>query len=429
MKIEFEDIKLRTYEELLDFCQSAGINASGSRKEILTEIMKFLVQQENEVFFSGFLEIVNGYGFLRDISQNFIPTTYDIYVHNKFIKEYNLKQGHEVYGKIAQPKNEEQKFFCLQSVVYVNGKEPIKRTIAFEELTATYPKEQIVLERDDLPKEYNIIARTIDLLSPIGAGQRALIVAPPKSGKTTVMHSIAVSILKGHKDIKLIILLVGERPEELTEMKKIAPEAEIVCSTFDDLPENHIKTAEMICERAKRLVEIGEKVVILTDSITRLVRSYNYVIPSSGKVLTGGVEPGALQKAKQFFGSARNTFERGSLTIIATGLTGTGSKMDDFIYEEFKGTGNSEIKLDSKTASRKIFPAIELLGSGTRRIEQMISAEQTAKLNALHSFLATMVSAKENADAIKFLIDRINASRNNKDLMVNMQQTPQQSKF
>jgi transcription termination factor Rho len=410
-KIEIEKFRNMNIDELHKYCSKISLQCSGTKNNIIGEIIKHEVMNGNEVEYDGFLEMVNGYGFLRDINNNFIPSPYDVYVSTKMIRECGLRVGDHIQCEITMPKNEEKKLLSVSKVIKINGQKPERRAY-FDDFTPIYPKEQIILSR-----EKSVIGRMIDLMCPIGFGQRALVVAPPKTGKTTVLHNIALGILENYKDVKLIILLIDERPEEVTEMKKIAPSAEIVFSTFDESAENHTRTAEMINERAKRLVEMGQKVIILMDSITRLVRSYNYVVPSSGRVLTGGVEPASLHKPKRFFGAARNTKEGGSLTIIATGLVETGSKMDDFIYEEFKGTGNCEIKLDREIANRRVFPAIDIRNSGTRRYEEMISEEMLPKIRIIESFLANM----DSLEAIKFLIERINTSRSNRELISSMQ--------
>lgn len=417
-KIKFSTFKLMNLDKLHEFCNKNNIQAIGNRNNVLFEIIKFYATNPDFVF-EGCLDLMNNtYGFLRDINNNFIPTGYDIYVHPNMVKKYDLRCGDIIECRISIPKNEDQKLCILNEVLSINGSTKFSYRKSFEDFTPTYPKKQIVLENNGLIKNYNLICRCLDLVSPVGFGQRTLIVAPPKSGKTTVLHSIASSILTGHPDIKLIIVLIGERPEEVTEMKKIAPGVEIVYSTFDESAENQIRMSEIINERAKRLVETGKDVVILLDSVTRLVRAYNYVVPSSGKVLTGGVDPVALIKPKKFFGSARNTEEGGSLTIIATGLVETGSKMDDFIFEELKGTGNAEIRLKREISQKRIFPAIDISQSGARRPDLFIDETKLNKLKILETFLSNM---EDQGDAIKLLIDRIRTSIDNKNLLMNMQ--------
>jgi transcription termination factor Rho len=418
-EVNFSSFKSMNLEKLNDFCRKNNIQTIGGRSNILFEILKFHVKASQNFIFEGCLEILNNsYGFLRDLNNNFIPTPYDIYVHPKFIKDHDLRCGDMVQCKVILPKTEEQKLCTLGEIIAINGEKNLKNRPVFEDFTPTYPKEQLLLANESLEKNYNLTCRMIDLISPVGFGQRTLIVAPPKCGKTTFLHSITSSILLGHKDVKLIIVLVGERPEEVTEMKRIAPNTEIVFSTFDESAENQIKMTEIINERAKRLVEMGHKVVILLDSITRLVRSYNYSVPSSGKILTGGVDPVALVRPKRFFGSARNTEEGGSLTIISTGLVETGSKMDDFIFEELKGTGNAELRLSREISQKRIFPAIEISQSGARRPDLFVESTTLAKMRILETFLSNM---DDQAEAAKLLIDRIRTSKTNRELLINMQ--------
>ncbi len=419
--INFVDLKKKKLKELSELCSEFKIECVTNRETMIFELMKCYFQKKYTIIYLGLLEVINNsYGFLRDLDRNFIPCICDVYVHRKFLKEAVLRIGDMVECNVIAPKNDEQKIFALSNVLKVNGSSVKKYRKYYDDFTSIYPTQQIKLEIDNATKkeeEYSVITRFIDLIATIGKGQRALVASPPKSGKTTILHSIAYSILVNHPNIKLIIVLVGERPEEVTEMKKIAPNAEIVFSTFDDPPENHIKTAELINERAKRLVEDGHDVIILLDSITRLVRSYNYVVPSSGRVLTGGVEPASLYKPKRFFGSARNTEEGGSLTIIATALVETGSKMDDFIYEDLKGTGNSEIILSRNISEQKIFPAIDIKKSGTRRFEQMLPSDMVSKLRLIMRFLSNM----EPTESTKFLIERIKTTKNNRELIVCLQ--------
>lgn len=418
-RILFSTFRKMNMPTLLNFCKDKGIQTIGNRTNMLFEIMKLYARDTNFVF-EGCLEILNNtYGFLRDLHNNFIPTAYDVYVHPKFIKELDLRCGDIIECRVSLPKTEEQKLCTLSDVISINGKTDFAHRKSFEDFTPTYPTEQMILENGGLDKNYNLICRIVDLISPVGFGQRTLIVAPPKSGKTTVLHSIASSILVSSPDVKLIIVLVGERPEEVTEMRKIAPNTEIVFSTFDESSENQIKMTEIINERAKRLVEEGRKVVILLDSITRLVRSYNYVVPSSGKVLTGGVDPVALIRPKKFFGSARNTEEGGSLTIVATCLVETGSKMDDFIFEELKGTGNAEIRLSRAIAQKRIFPAVEVPQSGARRTDLFVPEIKLNKMKILETFLSNM---GDPGEATKLLIDRVRTSRENRELLINMMQ-------
>ena len=419
-KIYFCDYKKKSTLQLEEICKENDIPLQdANHASILSIIMRYLIK-ENEVYFKGYLEIINNsYGFLRSVENNFIPSQYDIYVSKEFIKENKLRFGDNILCTISE--RQDQKFVYAKELVLVNEIKKCQRP-CFEDFTAQYPSRQIILERklainSNTEKSYNDIARMIDLLSPIGFGQRTMVVAPPQTGKTTLMHSIARSILEKYPEVTLIILLVGERPEEVNEMQEIAPSAQIVFSTFDQPAESHIKTSEMVYERCKRLVELGKDVVVLLDSITRLVRSYNTVVPSSGKVLSGGIEASSLQKPKQFFGAARNTKEAGSLTIISTGLIETGSKMDDFTYEEFKGTGNCEIKLDRQSANRRLYPAIKIDSSDTRRSEKMISSHINGKRNLLKRYLCSM----DNINALEFLINKIKTTSTNEILFDSMQ--------
>ena len=420
-KLNFTDYKNMNLMELVEVCKKLEIAINGNKSSVLYEILKYHIGKNDEIVFEGCLEMVNNsYGFLRDINNNFIQTPYDVYLNPRIIKENNLRCGDFVSCYVGLPKTEDQKLCSVIEILKVNGEDTkkLKQRLSFEDFTAIYPKEQIILENIALSKNYNTACRILDLISPIALGQRALIAAPPKCGKTTFLYSIVSSILISNSKIKLIIVLVGERPEEVTEMKKIAPFAEIVSSTFDESAENQIRTTEIINERAKRLVEMGFDVVMLLDSETRLVRAYNYALPSSGKVLTGGVDSLALIRPKKFFGSARNTEEGGSLTIIATALIETGSKMDDFIFEELKGTGNSEIMLSREIAEKRIFPAIHISKSGTRRSDVFIDKNKLQKIQLLEAFLSNM---DDQSEAIKLLIDRISINPGNRELLINLQ--------
>lgn len=414
--INIEDYKSMSTAKLNEYCKKIGLPIDSFNKHnILFEIMKHHLKEGKEIFYHGIFErTANNYGFLRDIKNNFVQCAYDVYVNHKFITEYNLKNGDEISCTIGQPKPE-GKLLCVEKIISQNSHKKYRN--CFEELTAIYPTEQIQLFNKKLPSKFNVINRIIDLLCPLGFGQRALIVSPPKCGKTTILHSIALGITNNYPDVKLIIVLVGERPEEVTEMKKTVPQAEIVFSTFDEPAENHIKTVELIIERAKRLVEEGNHVVLLLDSITRLVRSYNYIVPSSGKVLTGGLEPESLQRTKRFFGNARNTEEGKSLTIIATCLVETGSRMDDGIFEEFKGTGNGEIKMETQIANHRVFPAINVKESRIRNYEKLIDAEKLPKIKVFEKFLSDM----DTMSAIKFLIEKIALTSDNHELISKMQ--------
>jgi transcription termination factor Rho len=416
--INFKDFKNKNIANLSEFCLDNNILCHGNKHSILFEIMKYLCSKHNSILFEGFLEITNGnFGMLRDIDNNFLQTPYDIYVHPKIIKDCYLKIGDQILCEVSSPKTEEQKFFSVTKIVSINGKAINRKRVAFEDLTPIFPSRQITFESLSLSAQYNTVCRLLDLVCPMGFGQRAIIVAPPKSGKTTILHAVASSISHNYKEAKLIIVLVGERPEEVTEMKRIVPGAEIVYSTFDESGENQIKTTEMINDRAKRLVENGQDVVVLLDSITRLVRSYNSAVASSGRVLSGGIEPASLQKSKKFFGSARNTVEGGSLTIISTCLVETGSKMDECIFEEMKGTSNSDMKLNRLLSEKRQYPPVDIRSSGTRRVELFMNESTFNKYKILENFLTSL----EMQEAIKFILDRIRLTKTNKDLIVNMQ--------
>lgn len=409
-----------TTEKIIQFCKDNQIQASSSRSVMLYEILKFAINNYRHVTYSGYFEQnSNGnYGFLRSLKNNFLNSPYDIYISPKLIKENDIRPGDLVKCEIARPKEEEPKSHTACNIIEINNKRANSKRRFFSDLTPTYPTQQIVLEKKN-NDQYNLCARMIDLLCPIGKGQRALVVAPPKVGKTTILHSIGTSIVTNYPEIVLIILLICERPEEVTEMKKILPNVMIVSSTFDESNENQAKASEMVIEIAKRLVENGKDVVILLDSITRLTRAYNAIIPSSGKILSGGVEPSAVYKPKKFFGSARNLEEGGSLTIIATTLVQTGSKMDDIIREEFMGTGNSDICLDRNLANKKIFPAIDI-NSSTRRKEMMLTEKVNNQLNTLHFFLSSM----PYEESIRFLAQQVKTTLSNKILLDNMSRMP-----
>lgn len=402
--IYFKEIKLKTIKELQKI----------TKNDILTEkndLFLELFKQNDNIIFEGVLEKIDTYGFLRDGDKNFLEQDYDIYIKHSLIQEYNLRSG-DIIECILDVKQNSQKLYAAKKILSVNN-QPIQKPFIrsnFEELPSCFPIKQIILENELLSKSYNSICRIIDLICPIGAGQRALIVAPPKTGKTSILHSIAQSIML-KKEYELIILLVGERPEEVTEMKKIVPDAKIFFSTFDQSPEYHIKTCEMVYEYLKRKIENGDEVVLLVDSITRLVRSYNHVVPSSGKVWSGGLDPLAINKARKFFGIGRNTETAGSVTILATVLVDTGSKMDDLIYEEFKGTGNSELKLNKHLSNHRIYPAVSILESGTRRSELMQNNEKKIQLvlNQLRSL----------SNGTELLISKINNSVSNEILINN----------
>jgi transcription termination factor Rho len=370
-------------------------------------------EEDSASLASGVLELLpDGFGFLRSPDYNYLPSPDDIYVSPSQVKKFNLRTGDTVEGTVRPPKDQER-FFALTRVDQVNFKtaEFTRDRPLFDNLTPLYPNEQIVLETS--PGEYSM--RVMDIVSPIGKGQRGLIVSQPKSGKTVILQKIANSITRNHPEIKLIVLLIDERPEEVTDMER-SVRAEVVASTFDEPPERHVQVADMAIEKAKRLTEAKHDVVILLDSITRLARAHNTVIPHSGKILSGGVDANALHKPKRFFGAARNIEEGGSLTIIATALVETGSRMDEVIFEEFKGTGNMEIVLDRKLADRRIFPAINVLLSGTRKEELLLSADELNRIYILRKILAEM----NPVDAMEFMIEKMRGTKNNKEFLRSM---------
>ena len=392
-------------------------NVSRLRKqELMFAIMKKRARAGEQVFGDGVLEVLpDGFGFLRSIEASYMASTDDIYLSPSQIRRFNLHTGDMIEGEVRVPKDGER-YFALVKVDKVNGEptEASKNKILFENLTPLFPKEQFKLERD-IKSDENITCRIIDLVAPIGKGQRALLVAQPKTGKTVMMQHIAHAITANHPEAILIVLLIDERPEEVTEMQRTV-KGEVVASTFDEPASRHVQVAEMVIAKAKRLVEHKKDVVILLDSITRLARAYNTVQPTSGKVLTGGVDANALQKPKRFFGAARNIEEGGSLTIIATALIDTGSRMDDVIYEEFKGTGNLEIHLDRRMAEKRVYPAINVNRSGTRKEELLIEASVLQKIWVLRKLLYPM----DDMEAMEFLSDKIRATKTNADFFDSM---------
>jgi transcription termination factor Rho len=410
-------------KEILSFAVSLGIeNVSHLKKsDIVREIVKC-----SEVFpallASGVLEVVqDGFGFLRSAAANYLPNGDDIYVAPHQIKQWKLRTGDTIEGTVSLPKKNEQ-YLGLEEIITVNGDGPtLKYTTPFEKLTPIFPERKIRLEPELTTPENqkrSLSLRLLELICPMGHGQRSLIVAPPRTGKTILLQSIAQAITENHPDAYLIILLIDERPEEVTDMKRSVKAGEIISSTFDEPASRHVQVAEMVLEKGKRLVEKKKDVVILLDSITRLSRAYNTVVPSSGKVLTGGVDANALQKPKRFFGAARNFEEGGSLTIIATALVDTGSRMDDVIFEEFKGTGNQEIILDRKVADKRIFPALDIARSGTRREELLINPQDLSKIWVLRRVL----SAMGQGESIEFLIEKLKLTKNNADFFYSMGQ-------
>ncbi len=409
--MHLNELKALHVSQLLDMAAGLEIdNASRLRKqELMFAIMKRRAKQGEQIFGDGVLEVLpDGFGFLRSPDTSYLASTDDIYISPSQIRRFNLHTGDSIEGEVRTPKDGER-YFALVKVDKVNGMQPeaIKHRIMFENLTPLHPDEPMVLERDIKSKE-NITGRIMDIFAPIGKGQRALIVASPKSGKTVLMQHIAHAITNNYPEAVMIVMLVDERPEEVTEMQRTV-RGEVVASTFDEPATRHVQVAEMVIEKAKRLVELKKDVVILLDSITRLARAYNTVVPASGKVLTGGVDANALQRPKRFFGAARNLEEGGSLTIIGTALIETGSRMDEVIYEEFKGTGNSEVHLERRLAEKRIYPAINLNKSGTRREELLIKPELLQKVWVLRKFIHDM----DEVDAMEFILDKIQATKNN----------------
>ncbi|HSH54238.1 MAG TPA: transcription termination factor Rho [Methylotenera sp.] len=416
--MHLSDLKHLPVTELVDMAITNEIeNASRMRKQdLIFAILKNKAKKGDSIFGDGTLEVLqDGFGFLRSPDTSYLAGPDDIYVSPSQIRRFNLHTGDTIQGEIRTPKDGER-YFALVKVDMVNGEAPenTKHKILFENLTPLFPTIPLTLERDIKGVE-NITSRVIDMIAPIGKGQRGLLVASPKSGKTVMMQNIAHAITANHPDVILIVLLIDERPEEVTEMTR-SVKGEVVASTFDEPATRHVQVAEMVLEKAKRLVEHKKDVVILLDSITRLARAYNTVIPSSGKVLTGGVDANALQRPKRFFGAARNIEEGGSLTIIATALVDTGSRMDDVIYEEFKGTGNMEIHLDRRMAEKRQYPAINVNKSGTRREELLIDKDCLQKIWVLRKLLYPM----DDLEAMEFLLDKIKATKNNADFFDSM---------
>ena len=418
--MNIQELKLKSSEQLITQAEELGIeNASTLRKqEILFAILKKVAEKE-EITGAGVLQLLqDGFGFLRAMESNYLPGPDDIYVSPSQIRRFGLRTGDTVEGEIRSPKDAER-YFALLQVTKINFEEPEKgrNKIAFDNLTPLYPNERITLEieSEKIEKKPDNTARLIDLVSPIGKGQRALIVSPPRAGKTIILQNIAQSITTNHPECYLMVLLIDERPEEVTDMQR-SVKGEVVSSTFDEPASRHVAVAEMVIEKAKRLVEHKKDVVILLDSITRLGRAYNAVIPSSGKVLTGGVDANALQRPKRFFGAARNIEQGGSLTIISTALIDTGSRMDEVIFEEFKGTGNSELILDRKISDKRVYPAIDITKSGTRREELLFKNDDLLKMNVLRKILSSMGTM----EAIEFLLSKLRNTKNNADFFVSM---------
>ncbi|MBP6611913.1 transcription termination factor Rho [Aquabacterium sp.] len=412
--MHLSELKALHISKLVEMAEGLEIeNIARMRKqELMFAIMKKRAKAGEQVFGDGVLEVLpDGFGFLRALDMSFLASTDDIYLSPSQVRRFNLHTGDLIEGEVRVPKDGER-YFALVKVDRVNGMSPEvnKNKLMFENLTPLFPTEQFKLESDGLRSDDNISSRIIDLIAPIGKGQRALIVAPPKSGKTVLLKSLAHALVANHPDVHLIVLLVDERPEEVTEMQRTV-RGEVISSTFDEPAQRHVQVAEMVIERAKRLVELGKDVVILLDSITRLARAYNNVLPSSGKVLSGGVDSNALQRPKRFFGAARNIEEGGSLTIIGTALVDTGSRMDEVIYEEFKGTGNCEIHLDRRMAEKRVYPSILINKSGTRREELLLKAEILQKSWILRKLLYPM----DEIEAMEFVLDKMRSTKNNHD--------------
>jgi len=415
MPMDISELKSKKIVELNQIAKELGISGYSDlrKQELIFKILEAQTAKDGLTFSKGVLEVLpDGYGFLRSSDYNYLPSPDDIYVSPSQIKKFLLRTGDFVSGQVRPPK-EGERFFALLRVEAVNGLPPeaIRERTLFDNLTPVYPTKKIQLE--SAPGEYSM--RIMDLLAPIGKGQRGLIVSPPKSGKTILLQKIANSITRNHPEIKLIILLIDERPEEVTDMER-SVKAEVISSTFDEPAERHVQVADMVIEKAKRMVEAKEDVVILLDSITRLARAHNLVVPHSGKILSGGVDSNALHKPKRFFGAARNTEDGGSLTIIATALIDTGSRMDDVIFEEFKGTGNMELVLNRDLSDRRIFPAIDVNRSGTRREELLLKEEDLQKIWILRKIL----SEYSPVEAMEFLLDKMRGTKNNKEFLANM---------
>jgi transcription termination factor Rho len=422
--MNLQELKKRNPADLISQAEKLGIeNPSTLRKqEILFAILKKLAEKNEKITGEGVLELLpDGFGFLRAMESNYLPGPDDIYVGPSQVRRFGLRTGDTVEGEIRSPKDAERYFALLQvNKINFEGPEKVRTKIAFDNLTPLYPNEKITLEIETtkIEKKPDNTARLIDLVSPIGKGQRALIVSPPRAGKTIILQNIAQSITTNHPECYLMVLLIDERPEEVTDMQR-SVKGEVVSSTFDEPASRHVAVAEMVIEKAKRLVEHKKDVVILLDSITRLGRAYNAVIPSSGKVLTGGVDANALQRPKRFFGAARNIEEGGSLTIISTALVDTGSRMDEVIFEEFKGTGNCELILDRKVADKRIYPALDITRSGTRREELLFEKDDLSKMNVLRRIISPMGTM----DGIEFLISKLKNTKNNADFFDSMNKT------
>jgi len=417
-EIKLRDLKQKSPAELLSFAESLEVESASSlrKQELMFSILKELDEGDIDIIGEGVVEVLqDGFGFLRSPDANYLAGPDDIYVSPNQIRKFSLKTGDTVEGDIRGPKDGER-YFALLKINLVNFEDPekAKHKVHFDNLTPLYPDERLLMEISD-PTKKDFSGRVIDLVAPIGKGQRGLIVAPPRTGKTVLLQNIAQSVATNHPECYLIVLLIDERPEEVTDMQR-SVQGEVISSTFDEPASRHVQVAEIVIEKAKRLVEHGRDVVILLDSITRLGRAYNTVVPSSGKVLTGGVDANALQRPKRFFGAARNIEEGGSLTIISTALIDTGSRMDEVIFEEFKGTGNSEVILDRKVADKRVFPAIDILKSGTRKEELIVEPDLLKKTFVLRRILNPMGTT----DAIEFLLDKLRQTKDNNEFFDSM---------
>jgi transcription termination factor Rho len=418
--MHLQELKQKSPQDLLAYAEELDVSDAGQlrKQDVMLEILKQLARQDVPIQGSGVLETMSdGFGFLRSSESSYLPGPDDIYVSPRQIKRFGLRTGDTVEGRIRDPQHGER-YFGLLDVATVNSDPPAKlrQRINFDNLTPLYPTEKLQLELSD-PTVKDKTSRIIDLVAPIGKGQRALVVSPPRAGKTMILQGLARSIAENHPECELMVLLIDERPEEVTDMAR-SVNGEVIASTFDEPARRHVMVTEMVLEKAKRLVEQGRDVVILLDSITRLARAYNTVVPSSGKVLTGGVDANALQRPKRFFGAARNVEEGGSLTIIGTALVDTGSRMDEVIFEEFKGTGNSELVLDRKLADKRVFPAIDVGKSGTRKEEILVDKATLSKMWVLRRVLAPMGSS----DAMEFLLDKLKSTKTNAEFFEFMNQ-------
>ena len=416
--MNLSEVKTKTITELVEIAEKLGLEDVGrlKKQDIIFQILKKQADDGIDIFGGGVLEILNdGFGFLRSAEGSYCAGPDDIYISPSQIRKFSLRKGDEIQGKIRPPKDKE-KYTALVQVETINGETPenAKKKILFENLTPLFPNERLVLEQGSGSNE-DLSARIIDLIAPVGKGQRGLIVSPPKAGKTLMLQSIAHSITSNNPETKLIVLLIDERPEEVTEMTRTV-RGQVIASTFDEPPSRHVQVADMVIEKAKRLVEHKQDVVILLDSITRLGRAYNSVQPASGKILSGGVDSNALERPKRFFGAARNLEEGGSLTILATALVDTGSKMDEVIYEEFKGTGNMEVHLDRRIAEKRIYPAININRSGTRREELLTTPDELQKIWILRKVLHSM----DELDAMEFMLNKLQATKTNSEFFESM---------